>query len=183
MKKLFFAILAFCAVLSTVHAQQTIVIRRPGILTDLAEAAGAIATLPLAVAEGVMIGTAEAAGTLLHGSNRVVVTPAPVVMPAPLVVSTPAVVQVPVAVQPRAIVPAPVVTAPASSVTVTTSASVAAPAAPMTTITTVYRDGRTVSVTREASAYELGGAVIAPVLPEHRVGSSPFVNPYIYRHR
>lgn len=182
MKKLFFAILAFCAVLSTVHAQQTIVIRRPGILTDLAEAAGAIATLPLAVAEGVMIGTAEAAGSILHGSTRVVVTPAPVVMPAPLVVSTPAVVQVPVVVQPRAIVSAPVVTAPASSVTVTTSAA-AAPAAPMTTITTVYRDGRTVSVTREASAYELGGAVIAPVLPEHRVGSSPFVNPYIYRHR
>ena len=77
-KKKILAILVFCAVTSVVHAQQTVIVRRPGILTDLAEAAGAIAALPLVLAEGIVEGTAEAAGALLHGSTQVIVTPPPV---------------------------------------------------------------------------------------------------------
>ena len=165
MKKLILSILGLMA-FATVHAQQTVVIQRPGIFTDLAEAAGAIAALPLALAEGLVGGTAEAAGSLLHGSTQVVVAPAPVVA-QPRVVAP-----APVVVQPQVVAPAPVVVQP----------QVVAPA-PMTTITTVHRDGTTVSVTRPASAYELGSTVIAPVDPDHRVGSSPFVNPYVFRYR
>lgn len=180
MKKTFITILVFCALATTIHAQQTVVVRRPGILTDLASAAGTLAALPLALAEGVVVGTAEAAGSLIHGSTQVIVTPVPaVVAPAPVVIQpqVQVVTTVPVA-------PAPVVVAPASPVVVGRSAVVSAPAVcPMTTITTTHRDGTTVSVTRPASGYELGGTVLVPVAPEHRVGSSPFVNPYVYRHR
>ena len=174
MKKTILAILVFCAVTSVVHAQQTVIIRRPGILTDLAEAAGAIAALPLVLAEGIVEGTAEAAGALLHSSTQVIVTPPPAAAPALVVVSAPVVVQPSVQV----VAPAPVVVQP--------RVQVVAPAAavpPTTTIVTTYGDGTSVTVTRPASAYELGGTVIAPVAPEHRVGSSPFVNPYVFRYR
>ena len=188
MKKTVIAILIICALATSVHAQQTVVVQRPGILTDLASAAGTLAALPLALAEGVVVGTAEAAGSLIHGSTQVIVTPAPVVAAPTVVAPAPVVVQpqvqvvtsVPVVTPP--VVTAPVVTAP--TVVVGQSAVVAAPAVrPMTTITTTHRDGTTVSVTRPASGYELGGTVLVPVAPEHRVGSSPFVNPYVYRHR
>ena len=192
LKKLILSILGLMA-FATVHAQQTVVIQRPGILTDLAEAAGAIAALPLALAEGLVVGTAEAAGSLLHGSTQVVVAPAPVavqpqvvVAPAPVAVQPQVVVApVPVAVQPQVVVaPAPVAVQPrvVAPAPVVVQPRVVAPA-PMTTITTVHRDGTTVSVTRPASAYELGSTVIAPVDPDHRVGSSPFVNPYVFRYR
>lgn len=132
----FLALLTFTAV----HAQQTVVIQHPGILTDLATAAGAIVTMPLAAVEGIVIGTTEAAGSLIHGSTQIVVTP-----PA-------------------------IVTSPPATI-------------PTTTIITTHGDGTVTTVTRQASAYELGPVVLMPVDPTHRVGPSPHVNPYVYRYR
>ncbi|MBR2963303.1 MAG: hypothetical protein IKC53_03760 [Lentisphaeria bacterium] len=185
MKKTVIAIMISCALATTIHAQQTLVVQHPSILTELASAAGTLAVLPLALAEGVMVGTAEAAGSLIHGSTQVIVTPAPVVAAPAVVAPAPVVIQPQVQVVSSVqVAPAPVVVAPASPVVVGRSAVIAPPAVyPMTTITATPRAGTTVSVTRPASGYELGGTVLIPVAPEHRVGSSLFVNPYVYRHR
>lgn len=150
MKKLFLSIAIGLMAVTAVHAQQTVVIERPGVLTDLAFAAGAILTLPLATAEGIVVGAAEAAGSLLHGSTTVIVTPPAVRVPAPVVVES------------AVVVPAVV---------------------PSTTIITMHGDGTVTTVTRHASAYELGPVIVAPVDPNHRVGTSQYVNPYVYRHR
>ena len=195
MKKLILSIVGLMT-LTAVHAQQTIVVERPGIFTDLVSAAGALVTLPLAVAEGLVAGTAEAAGSLLFGSTEVIVTPAPIVVPpqvvapAPVVVAPQIVAPAPVVVAPQVVAPAPVVVAPQivapapavipSTTVITTNNGYTTP---RTTVVTTYRDGTVTSITRDASAYELGPVVIPPVAPEHRVGSSPFVNPYVYRHR
>ena len=137
--------------ITNAHAQQAaVVIESPSVLTDLASAAGAILTLPLATAEGIVVGAAEAAGSLLHGSTTVIVTPPAVRVPAPVVVES------------AVVVPAVV---------------------PSTTIITMHGDGTVTTVTRHASAYELGPVIVAPVDPNHRVGTSPYVNPYVYRHR
>ena len=74
MKKISLALLLGLLVISSLYAQQTVVIERPGVLTDLANAAGTIVALPLAVVEGIVVGTTEAAGSLLHGSTQVIVT-------------------------------------------------------------------------------------------------------------
>ncbi len=166
MKKMILSIIMLLT-LTVVHAQQTVVIQRPGILTDLAEAATALVTLPAAAAVGFVSGTVEAVRDVTIGSTTVITTSAPVVTPAP-VVAAPVVVTSPVVVTPAA--PAVVVT-PAPRI------------APTTTIVTNYGDGTTITVTRPASAYELGPNVVIPVDPAHRVGPSPFVNPYVYRHR
>ena len=200
MKKLILAIIGLMT-LNAVYAQQTIVVERPGIFTDLVNAAGALVTLPFAVAEGLVTGTVEAAGSLISGSTEVVVTPAPVIVPAPAVCSR-TIAPAPVVVAPQVVAPAPVVVAPqvVAPAPVVVAPQVVAPApvvipsttvvttnngytTPRTTIVTTYRDGTVTSVTRDASAYELGPVVIPPVAPEHRVGTSPFVNPYVYRHR
>ena len=188
MKKLILAIIGLMT-LNAVYAQQTIVVERPGIFTDLVNAAGALVTLPFAVAEGLVTGTVEAAGSLISGSTEVVVTPAPVIVPAPAVCSR-TIAPAPVVVAPQVVAPAPVVVAPQvvapapvmipSTTVVTTNNGYTTP---RTTIVTTYCDGTVTSVTRDASAYELGPVVIPPVAPEHRVGTSPFVNPYVYRHR
>ena len=153
MKKLTLALFLGLLVIASLHAQQTVVIERPGILTDLATAAGTIVTLPLAAVEGIVVGTVEAAGSLVHGSTTVVVTTPAVRVPVPVVVE-PAVV----------VTPAPAVV-------------------PSTTIITTYSDGTVTTVTRRASAYELGSAILPPVGPSHRVGPSPHANPYVYRYR
>ncbi len=154
MKKLILTLAIGLMAVTAVHAQQVFVIERPGIFTDLASTAGAIVTLPLAAIEGVAVGAAEAAGSLIHGPTQIVVTspgkPTPnttVCVPAPVIV-------------PRA--PAVI---------------------PTTTIVTTHSDGTVTTVTRQASAYELGPVIIAPVDPNHRVGPSPYANPYVYRHR
>ena len=77
---------------------------------------------------------------------------------------------------------------PSTTVTTPVSSPIKAPGAtvipdPITTVTTDYGSGTTVTVTRPASGFELGGGVVYPVLPGNRVGSSPFANPYIYRPR
>ena len=173
MKKLLLSILGLMT-LTAVHAQQTVVIERPGIFTDLAHAATALVTLPVAAAAGIVEGTVEAVRDTVTGSTTVITTPAPIVVQPQVVVPAPAVIPAPVVVAPRVVTPAPVVVAP----------RVAAPAAvPSTTVITRYADGSVTTVTRQASAYELGPTVVVPVDPLHRVGPSPHVNPYVYRHR
>ena len=160
MKKLTLALFLGLLVFSSLHAQQPVVIEQAGVLTDLATAAGTIIALPLAVVEGIAVGTVEAAGSLIQGSTQVVVAPPARTAPAPIIVT-----------------PAPVMVTPP---TIITPASVAVPT---TTIVTTHSDGTITTVTRRASAYELGPVVLTPVDPTHRVGSSPFVNPYVYRYR
>ena len=157
MKKLILTLTIGLMAVSATHAQQTVVIQRPGVFTDLASATGAIIALPLAAVEGIVVGTAEAAGSLIHGSTQIVVTP-----PANPIPGTTVCVPGPVApiVGPRA--PAVI---------------------PTTTIITTHSDGTVTTVTRQASAYELGPVVLAPVDPNHRVGASLHVNPYVYRPR
>ena len=159
MKKLILTLTIGLMAVSAAHAQQTVVIQRPGVFTDLASAAGAIIALPFAVTEGVVVGTAEAAGSLIHGSTQIVITPPAKPVPG-LSVCVPA---------PGPSAPVVVPHAPA--------------AIPTTTIVTIHSDGTVTTVTRQASAYELGPVVLTPVDPNHRVGASPHVNPYVYRPR
>lgn len=160
MKKFILTLTIGLLAFTAAHAQQTVVIQRPGVFTDLESAAGAIIALPFAVTEGVVVGTAEAAGSLIHGSTQIVVTP-----PAKPVSGT--IVCVPTPLAP----PVPVIVPRAPAVI------------PSTTIVTTHSDGTITTVTRQASAYELGPVIVAPVDPAHRVGPSPHVNPYVYRPR
>ena len=111
--------------------------------------------------EGIVIGTMEAADDLAHSSTQVIVA-----LPETSVSA------------PKTIAPVPVVVTPQE-------AYKSAPTIiPTTTIVTTLSDGTITTVTRQASAYELGpGPVIVPVDPAHRVGSSPHVNPYVFRYR
>lgn len=184
MKKILFSVIGLMT-LATVHAQQTVVIERPGIFTDLANAATALVVMPAAAATGIVAGTVEAFKDVVTGSTTVITTPAPVVVaPRVVVPSVPAVVApAPVVVQPPAVVaPAPVMVAPP----IVSPDCYRTPHVSTTTITTqtVSPSGSVTvqSYTRPISAYETG-VPIAPVPVEHRVGTSPYVNPYIYRHR
>lgn len=188
MKKLILSIVGLMT-LTAVHAQQTVVVKQPGILTD---AATAVIGVPAAAATGLIEGTANALSTIISGRTTVVQTapnpfainyrppvppPAPVVVaPAPVVVSPPVVVPAPTVVTPAPVVVTPV---PAPQVVVPTAPAVV----PSTTIVTTHGDGSVTTVTRRASAYELGPVILTPVDPTHRVGSSPHVNPYVYRYR
>ena len=147
MKKTLFALTICIMACMSVHGQESIVIQRPGILTDLASATGTIISLPFAVVEGIVVGTAEAAGSLIHSSAEIIVVPSATPVSAPVIVTSPQ------------------------------------PVRPSTTIITTHGDGTITTITRQASAYELGPVVLTPVDPTHRVGPSPYVNPYVYRHR
>lgn len=157
MKKLLLSLLLGLLTFIAVHAQQTVVVQRPGIFTDLATA---LISIPANAVTGIVTGTVESAGSLIHGSTEIVVVSPTRPVPTQIVVA-----------------PAPVMVSPPAIVT-------SAPAAiPTTTIITTHGDGSVTTVTRQASGYELGSVVLTPVDPTHRVGSSPFVNPYIYRPR
>lgn len=160
MKKLTLVLILLGFTTITVHAQQAVVIERPGVFTDLASAASAIIALPLAAVEGIVVGSVEAAGSLFHGSTPIVVAPPARAVPAPIIVA-----------------PSPVMAAPPAIVTLAPST------VPTTTIVTTHSNGTVTTVTRKASSYELGPVVLTPVNPTHRVGTSPLVNPYIYRPR
>ena len=147
MKKTLFALTLCIMICTVVHAQQTIIVQRPGIFTDIATATGTILSLPFAFAEGIVVGSAEAVGSVFHGSTEVIVVQSVTPVPTPLVIASPQPVQ------------------------------------PSTTIITTHGDGTVTTVTRSASAYELGSVILTPVSPSHRVGTSPHVNPYVYRHR
>lgn len=186
MKKTLLAFMTVCALISSVHAQQTVIVERPGLFTDLATA---LIGVPAAAATGIVEGTVEAVGALFNGSTTVVSAPAPVVV-VPATPIPPPQVAAPVAVvvpRKQVVVTSPIVKGvPSTTVTTTVRSPVKVPGAtiipdPMTTITTDYGDGTSVTVTRPASGYELGGGVVYPVAPGNRVGSSPFANPYIYR--
>lgn len=75
MKKLSLALLLDLLVISALHAQQTVVIERPGVLTDLASVATTIMALPLADVEGIVVASVEAAGSLFQSSTQIVVAP------------------------------------------------------------------------------------------------------------
>ena len=156
MKKTLLTLLLGLLTFTAVHAQ-TVVIQRPGILTDLATA---LVCIPANAVTGIVVGTVEAAGSLIHGSTQIVVAPPARAVPAPIIVAT-----------------APVMVPSPAAVTL-------APAAiPTTTIITTHGDGTVTTVTRQASSYELGPVILTPVDPTHRVGPSPYINPYVYRHR
>ena len=157
MKKMLLTLLLGLLSFTAVHAQQTVIVQRPGILTDLATA---LVGVPATAVTGIVVGTVEASGSLIHGSTEIVVVPPARSVSPPMVV-----------------IPAPVMATPPAAVTL-------APAAiPTTTIVTTHGDGSVTTVTRQASAYELGSVVLTPVDPSHRVGPSPHVNSYVYRHR
>ena len=150
MKKMILAVLTVCALMTTasVHAQTTVVVKRPGLLSGLVDTAEALLLLPFAVAEGVVVGTAEAADAILNGTTTVYTTPATVyASPAPVVV-TPAPV---VAPAPVVVTPAPVVVAPATvQTTVTRTRTVSTST---TTTTTVTRPAYDVVVPRRVVRY------------------------------
>jgi len=162
MKKTILTILAACALVTSAHAQTAVVVERPSLLSGLAETVGALVALPIvlpvAVAEGVISGTAEAADTILHGRKEVYVVPQPqVVTPAPVVVA-PAPQQVVVVPQPQVVTPAPVVIAPQQ----------------VTTITTTTRSPGVVMTT--------GVPVVPPPVVEYRVAPRPGRTYIVRRH-
>lgn len=183
MKKILLSIFGLMT-FATVYAQQTVVIERPGTFTDLASAATALVTLPVVAATGFVEGTVEAFRDVITGSTTVITAPAPIVVRPQVIVPAP--VAVP---NNQVTVTSPIVVGvPSTTVTTTVSSPIKVSGAtivptPTTQITTNYGNGTTVTVTRTASAYELGPNVVVPVDPAHRVGSSPFVNPYVFRYR
>lgn len=109
MKKTILAIVAACALIPAARAQ-AILYQAPR-FSDIAETVGALVALPIilpiAVAEGVVAGTAEAADALLNPPVETVI-----VQQQPVVVQQP-VVQQPVVVQPeQVVVQQPVVVQP-----------------------------------------------------------------------
>ena len=89
MKKLSIVLLFSILTLTTVYAQETVVIQRPGIFTDIASATGMILSLPFSIAEGVVVGAVEATGSLFQGSTEVIVVPRATSVSVPVVVAQP----------------------------------------------------------------------------------------------
>ena len=194
MKKIILAVLGLMT-FATVHAQQTVIVQKtPGLLEGIVDAAVAVVTAPVVFGAAVVSGVEEVFAPAVVGTTRittiprypapVVTAPAPVVTvppaivaPAPAVVAPPAIVAPPPAVVPAPVIVAPPVVSPECHRT---------PHVSTTTITTqTVSPGGVVTVqsyTRPVSAYETG-VPLTPVPVEHRVGTSPCVNPYIYRHR
>ena len=100
MKKLVLTLAVGLMAFTAAHAQQTVIVQRPGIITDIATATGTILSLPFAFAEGVVVGTVEAAGSLIHGSTEIVVTPSVVAVPIPSMAVHTTAVTLPPAVRP-----------------------------------------------------------------------------------
>ena len=177
MKKIIFSILGLMT-FATVHAQQqTIIVQKtPGLLEGIVDAAVAVATAPIVFGAAVVSGVEEVFAPAVVGTTRITVVPqypTPIVAPpAPVVTVPPAVVAParPVVVAPPVVSPECYRTPSVSTTTITTQT-----VSPSGSVTVQ-------SYTRPISAYEIG-VPIAPVPVEHRVGTSPCVNPYIYRHR
>lgn len=93
MKKLSIVLLFSILTLTTVYAQETVVIQRPGIFTDIASKTGMILSLPFSIAEGVVVGAVEATGSLFQGSTEVIVVPRATSVSVPVVVAQPQPVQ------------------------------------------------------------------------------------------
>ena len=83
MKKTLLSLLLGLLSLSAVHAQQTVIVQRPGIFTDIATA---LVAVPAAALTGIVEGTVESVGSLINGSTTVVTSHVPaVVVPASVV--------------------------------------------------------------------------------------------------
>ena len=147
MKTNLFTLILGLLTFTAANAQETVVVQRPGIFTDLANATGVVLSLPFTIAEGVVVGAVEATGSLIQSSTEIIVVPSTTPASIPVVIATPQPVQ------------------------------------PSTTIITAHEDGTITTVTRKASAYELGPVILTPVSPSHRVGAGLHVNPYIFRYR
>ena len=93
MKKLSIVLLFSILTLTTVYAQETVVIQRPGIFTDIASATVMILSLPFSIAEGVVVGAVEATGSLFQGSTEVIVVPKTTPVSVPVIVANPQPVQ------------------------------------------------------------------------------------------
>ena len=93
MKKKLFALTLCIMICTAVHAQQTIIVQRPGIFTDIATATGTILSLPFAFAEGIVVGSAEAVVSVFHGSTEVIVVQSATPVSVPMVVASPHPVQ------------------------------------------------------------------------------------------
>ena len=176
MKKLILTLTIGLMAFSTVHAQTVIVQKTPGLLEGIVDAVVAVTTAPVVFGTAIVSGVEEVFAPAVVGWTHVAVIPQPavVVSPAPP----------PAVIAPHAIVAPvhPVVVAPP----VLSPECCHNPHVSTTTITTqTVSPGGAVTVqsyTRPISAYELGVPSV-PVPIEHRVGTAPYVNPYIYRHR
>ena len=93
MKKLSTILLFGILTFTSVYAQETVVIQRPGIFTDIATATGVVLSLPFSIAEGVVVGAVEATGSLFQGSTEVIVVPRATSVSVPVVVAQPQPVQ------------------------------------------------------------------------------------------
>ena len=89
MKKLSIVLLFSILTLTAVYAQETVVIQRPGIFTDIATATGVVLSLPFTIAEGVVVGAAEATGSLIQGSTEVIIVPKTTPVSVPVVIANP----------------------------------------------------------------------------------------------
>ena len=176
MKKILLAILGL-TVFATAHAQQTVIVQKtPGLLEGIVDAAVAVATAPVVFGTAIVSGVEEVFAPAVVGRTHVTILPQPAVVVSP--VPPPAVIAPPAVVAP---VP-PVVVAPQ----VVSPECCRAPHVSTTTITTqTVSPGGAVTIqsyTRPISAYELGVPSV-PVPIEHRVGTAPYVNPYVFRYR
>ena len=89
MKKLLITLLFGILTFTSVYAQETVVIQRPGIFTDIANATGVVLSLPFSIAEGVVVGAVEATGSLIQGSTEAIVVPKTTPVSVPVIVANP----------------------------------------------------------------------------------------------
>ena len=170
MKKILLTILGLMA-FATAHAQQAVIVQKtPGLLEGIVDAAVAVATAPVVFGSAIVSGMEEVFAPAVVGRTHVTVLPQPAVVVSP--VPSPAVVVLapPVVVAPPAMSPECCHNPHVSTTTITTQ--------------TVSPGGAVTiqSYTRPISAYELGVPSV-PVPIEHRVGTAPYVNPYVFRYR
>ena len=159
MKKTILTFVLLIAVFATVHAQQTVIVKQNGILTD---AATALVGVPVAAATGLIEGTANAISTIVSGRTTVVqgVIPA-----APVITNFPTFNYVPPAPPARGVVVAPV---QQQTIIVNGPAVVRGRSA--------YEHG-IVPATAGGTVVISGGTVVAPATP---LGVVP--NPYVRPH-
>jgi hypothetical protein len=89
MKTNLFTLILGLLTFTAANAQETVVVQRPGIFTDLANATGVVLSLPFTIAEGVVVGAVEATGSLIQGSTEVIIVPKATPVSVPVVVATP----------------------------------------------------------------------------------------------
>ena len=170
MKKILLTILGLMA-FATAHAQQTVIVQKtPGLLEGIVDAAVVVATAPVVFGSAIVSGMEEVFAPAVVGRTHVTVLPQPAVVVSPVPAPAVVVPAPPVVVAPPVMSPECCHTPHVSTTTITTQ--------------TVSPGGAVTiqSYTRPISAYELGVPSV-PVPIEHRVGTAPYVNPYVFRYR